>query len=224
VGATSVTVTLGSARADVDQYKEGYVFTNDAAGQGYVYDILSHPWAAAQATLGLRLKDQVVVALTTSSQATLVKNVYDGVSKPSGDPWDIIAGVSPIPVAASEYFWCQVRGPAAVLQDGALFAGRGVMVGQSGAVTVAKQVVPAVADARSQRVSGGTDSAPSQASATVQYTQKGLDRRNTQSASVDEEELLVNVGGKATIPDRILGYCINPRVSREFALIYLTIS
>lgn len=229
VGATSVTVTPLDTVLNGD-YAEGYVFINDAAGEGVVYDVLSHPDSIAESTLALRLKDQVAVALTTSSQATLVKNIYKGVNLPGGTPWDIIAGVSPVAVAADAFFWCQVSGPAAVLQEGSLFAGRGVMLSRSrpGAMETAKQVVPVVADARSQRVSGGTDSAPSVPAATVEYSQKGLERSYALSRGVanstNPEEFMVNVGGKATIPERVLGYCINPRVSREFALIYLTIS
>ncbi len=227
VKATSITVTLGTAPVSTDEYAEGYIFTNDAAGQGYVYDIVSHPWALAAGTLKLAIRDDVDVALTTSSQATLLKNVYSNVNKPGGDPWDIICGVAPVAVPANEYFWCQVRGPAAVLQEGALFAGRGVMVSQvkPGAVSVAKQVVPVVTGSRGvTRLSGGVDTGPSVPGDQPEYTQKALTRRQEGTGKYDDAELLENFSGRATIPERVLGYCINPRVSTEYALVYLTIN
>ncbi|KKK56718.1 hypothetical protein LCGC14_3061730, partial [marine sediment metagenome] len=146
VDATSVTVILAYGDPlDRDQFKEGYLYTNDQAGEGFLYEITGHPGGGGEdVTKKIDLKDHLVAALTTSSQATLIKNVYDGLNKPFGDPWDIIAGVAPVAVPANEYFWVQVRGPAAVLQEGGLFAGRGVMVSQSkpGAVEVLKQVIP----------------------------------------------------------------------------------
>lgn len=226
IGATSITVTLGSAPVLADDYAQGYIFTNDEAGEGYLYDVLSHPAAAASATLVIRLKDQVAVALTTSSQATLVRNIYDGVNKPFGDPWDIIAGVVPVNVAANNYFWCQVRGPAAVLQDGGLFAGRGVMLSQSkpGAVAVAKQVIPTPQGGGFQKHSAGVMIADTTPGEAAQFSQKAVERRISGTGRNEPDELLVEVSGKATIPERILGYCITPRVGTEYALVYLTIS
>jgi hypothetical protein len=219
--ATSITVTLGSAPVGTDEYAEGYVYTNDQAGEGYVYDIIDHPWALASGTLKLAIKDDVVVALTTSSQATLLKNVYDGVNRPFGDPWDIICGIAPMAVPANHYFWCQVRGPAVVLQAGGLFAGRGVMLSQwkPGAVEVLKQVVPIYKESAGRELR--SDNVSSEA---MQFQQKGIEQRIHVSGQQEDDEVLTSVAGKATIPERGIGYCINPRVSTEYALVYLTIS
>ena len=224
--ATSITVTLGTAPANTNEYAEGYLFINDAAGQGYVYDVISHPFAAAAGTLMLAIRDDVVAALTTSSQATLLQNVYDDVNKPYGGPWDIICGVVPVAVPANEYFWCQVRGPAVVLQEGAMFAGRGVMASQDkpGAVSVAKQVVPISTDVRIPEMMGGVGVGMDHPTAPVQYSQKAVERRPSGTGRYEDDEILVDVSGKATIPERVLGYCINPRVSTEYALVYLTIN
>ena len=213
--ATSITVTLGSAPVETNEYKGGYVFINDAAGQGYVYDIISHPWALAAATLKLDIRDDVIAALTTSSQATLVKNIYSGANKPGGDPWDIILGVTPVPVPANHYFWCQVCGPAAVLQSGGLFAGRGVMLSQQkpGAVEVLKQVIPVRRATQETYSSDG-----------MEFQQKGVKSLPSKAGRTGDDEVLRDVAGEATIPERVLGYCINPRVSTEYALVYLTIS
>ena len=216
VGKTDITVTLTrSGPMTKDQYKEGYAYTNDAAGQGYVYEIRDHEHGGDEDdTKKIYLKDRVVVALTTSSQATLIPNVYRGVNLPGGDPWDIIVGVAPVAVPSEYYFWCQVRGPAAVLQSGTLFQGRGVML--------------------SQRVSGAVDAhqqpdtprpPPQEPLPTDKhFAQKGIYTRIDRESATDDDEALIGVSGDATIPERCIGYCINPRVSTEHALIYLTLS
>ncbi len=231
-GATAVTVTLD--RGDpmtLDEYKEGYLYVNDQGvtltnegGQGFLYDVLSHPGgdAGENTTKKITLRDHIVVALTTSSQATLTPNPYSGVNKPGRDPWDIIVGVTPVAVPANEYFWCQVRGPAVVLQSGRLWAGLGVMLSQKhlGAVEVLKQVVPI-------RFGQGREFgvAPTNAPEGLQFQQHGIEQRlQGDTQRTEDEEILTEVSGKATIPVRVLGYCINPRVSTEHALVYLTLS
>ena len=223
VGKSDVTVTLDRAGIVlINEYKQGYIYTNDAAGAGYLYDVASHPGAEGEdSTLKVKIRDHTVVALTTSSQATLVHNPYSGVNKPFGDPWDIVLGVTPVAVPANEYFWCQVRGPAVVLQHGGLFAGRGVMASQTiaGAAEVLKQVIPIRREmaAELRGGQGATEGSP--------FNQKGVEPPYDYIRSGrGSEYVLTEVSGKATIPERVIGYCINPRVSTEHALIYLTLS
>lgn len=217
VGKTSITVTLDRAGIiTLDQYKQGYIYINDAAGEGYVYEVLTHEHGGGEdATKKITLKDHIVVALTTSSEATLVPSPYAGVNKPGGDPWDIIVGVSPVAVPSEHYFWCQVRGPAAVLQSGGLFTGRGVMLSQrkAGAVEALKQVIPVRRPTQ--------ETIPSDS---LEYQQKGIYNRRDRDSASDDDEVLRDVAGEATIPERCIGYCINPRVGTEHALIYLTLS
>ncbi|KKK74567.1 hypothetical protein LCGC14_2882490, partial [marine sediment metagenome] len=224
-GASSIIVTLD--RGDpmsLDEYKHGYIYVNDAAGEGYMYDVVGHPGGGGEdTTKKIDIKDPVVVALTTSSQATLTKNIYDGVNRPYGDPWDIIAGVAPVSIPAEHYFWCQVQGPAVVLQEGGLFAGRGVMLSQrkSGAVEVLKQVIPVLSGSAGRELRGGAS--PKEVPT---YTQKAVEIRHITDYPFDpvDPEVLTKFSGQATIPERVLGYCINPRVGTEHALIYLTLS
>ena len=224
-GAYALTVTLD--RGDptvVDEYKNGYIYVNDEAGEGFLYDVVGHPGGGGEdTTKKITIRDPLVVALTTSSQATLIKNIYDGVNRPYGDPWDIIAGITPVSVPADHYFWCQVRGPAVVLQEGGLFAGRGVMLSQrkSGAVEVLKQVIPVRPAGSGRELRGGTS--PQEAPT---FTQKAVKIRHLTDRLLDpvDPEVLTVFSGQATIPERVLGYCINPRVGSEHALIYLTLS
>jgi hypothetical protein len=229
VDATSVTVTLAYGDPlDLNQFAEGHLYINDGAGESFLYEVKSHPGGGGEdITKKIELKDHIVVALTTASQATLIPNSYSGVNKPGGDPFDLLVGVVSVSVPSNEFFWCQVRGPAVVLQDGALFAGRGVMASQDkpGAVSVLKQVVPTVTGSRGvTRLGGGVDKGPSVPGAQKEYSQKALALRTTGTGRFTDDALLEDFSGKATVPERVVGYCINPRVSTEHALIYLTLS
>ncbi len=231
VGTKTITVTMDQ-NVTANEYKDGYIYINDEAGGGFVYDVVSNLGAIVTeptdaVTAAVTLRDPLVVALTTSSQATLVQNLYGDVTPTWGEPPNIIAGVVPIAVAADEYFWCQVRGPAAVKQEGGLFAGQGVQSSQfkKGSVAVAKQVVP-IRQRTATAARAGALAPPQEAYTEAhQYQQGGIEQRfDYESQRTESDEVLTTVAGKATIPNRILGYCINPRVSEEFALIYLTIS
>ncbi len=232
VGTKTITVTMDQ-NVTADEYKDGYIYINDQAGEGFVYDVVSNLGANVTeptdaVTAAVTLRDPLVVALTTSSQATLVQNLYGDVTPTWGDPPSIISGVVPITVAASDYFWCQVRGPAAVKQEGGLFAGRGVISSQfkKGSVAVARQVIPIVRkNLGLGRLAGATTTLDHATGDARQYQQDGIEQRfDYETQRAEPDEVLTTVSGKATIPNRILGYCINPRVSEEFALVYLTIS
>jgi hypothetical protein len=115
-------------------YVDGYVFINDAAGEGQIFQIADHSSAAASATLTIDLynNDTVQTALTTSSQAGLHKPVghsvevwdYDDIDGPP-------LGVPTHDIASGEYFWNQSAGPAAVLTNGTVVLGKNVMTGSS---------------------------------------------------------------------------------------------
>jgi hypothetical protein len=218
VGKSTITVTLD--RGDIigrNEYKQGYIYINDQAGEGHLYDVDSHEHGGGEdTTKKINIRNHTVVALTTSSQATLIPNPYSGLNKPLGKPWELVMGVAPVAVPANEYFWCQVSGPCAVLQAGNLWAGRGVMPSswKPGAVETLKQVVPI------RRESSGVElRADRLATEAFQFQQEGVEM-----GKVLGEDYLTEVAGKASIPIRPIGYCINPRVSTEHALVYLTLS
>jgi len=125
-GASTVTVTLGSTAATLNQYAEGYLHVNDVAGQGQLLRIKSHPAADSSATCVITLYDYVVVALTTSSKIDLIQSSYiDVVTAPTAETGGII-GATPIAVADDRYFWAQTTGPASVLTVGTIVLGHKV--------------------------------------------------------------------------------------------------
>jgi hypothetical protein len=222
VGKTDITVTLayGDPIAK-DEYKQGYLYVNDqgtsGTGAGHIYEVKDHEHGGGEdSTKKITIYDNVVVALTTASQATLVRNPYWGVFAPLGSPFGMVMGATPVAVPANHYFWLQVRGPCPVLQYGNLWEGRGVMVsqGRQGGVEVLKQVIPI------KRESAGREwRADMVSTEALQFQQEGVEMGKTYG-----EDYLTKIAGKATIPERCVGYCINPSVSTEHALIYLTLS
>ena len=134
IGDTSLTITNASTAITENQYAEGYVFFNTAAGQGQICTIRSHP--AETTTSGscvLRLEDEdaLTVALTTSSKVGLRKNVYKDVIVSPTTITGIPIGVTPIAVTLNYYFWIQTWGPAAVLTNGVLVLGQKVAPGET---------------------------------------------------------------------------------------------
>jgi hypothetical protein len=122
VGATSITVDLEATAATKDQYADGYIYINDANGEGHIYRIKSNPAADASATLEVTLADNdtVVEALVVdTSLAGLVANPYGAVDL--FDASDVDG--PPLGVAAAEfsgstiYGWFQTWGLAAVLAE-----------------------------------------------------------------------------------------------------------
>ena len=134
IGATSLT-TSTTVTVTENQYAGGWVIVTVTPGQGYQYKIKSHP-AATAAALTLQLEDPILVALTTNSRIDLVANPYSAVII---NPTTLSAapiGAAVYPVAANEYGWVQVRGPAALLADGANAVGADLVAsnGVAGAV------------------------------------------------------------------------------------------
>lgn len=129
VGATTITVTLGATAVVANQYAGGYVYVNDAGAdvttEGYMYRVQSHPAAdlSTAVVLTLAADTPIKIALTANSQLTLLANPYSGVLVHASPPTANLVGVAPVAVAANAFFYVQVAGPCAVLQQGTLIIG-----------------------------------------------------------------------------------------------------
>lgn len=126
IGATSVTVTLGSTAATANKFAGGWLLVTVTPGEGYRYRIASNPAASGAATCVIQLDDPIQVALTTSSRVDLIVNPYNGVvvnpTTATGTP----VGVAVDVVANGTYGWLLCEGVANVLADGALAVGTNV--------------------------------------------------------------------------------------------------
>jgi len=164
IGATTITVTLGATAAFVNQYRGGYAMISTSPGNGYAYEIKSHPLAASSGTLVLTLVDSVKVALTASSRVDLQRNPYSSVIQaPVTTATGAALGVAlhPIPAATSggatgqTYGWIQTYGPAAVLIDGTPAVG--AMVVSTGAAAGAATIFSSTLQVIGKMMTTGVD-------------------------------------------------------------------
>ncbi|KKN17217.1 hypothetical protein LCGC14_0968040 [marine sediment metagenome] len=116
--ATSFTVTLTFASTTFDEYEGGLVYVNDVTGQGYLYGITGNSLTNQEGTLTVTINVPLKIALTTSSQISLIKNRYNGARVTETTPNERTLGSCVVAVPANNYFWAQVAGPAVILQDG----------------------------------------------------------------------------------------------------------
>ena len=128
IGATSisVTVTSGGTAVTKDQFKDGFLFVNDATGEGQCRRIKSNTAAAAAAatTITLYNDEPLTVALVAStSEVGLVVNPYNGVLVSPTTLTGLPIGVTPIAVTANYYFWLQISGICACLTSGTVVVG-----------------------------------------------------------------------------------------------------
>jgi hypothetical protein len=97
-----------------DYFAEGSLMINDAAGEGYAYQLIGSSAVAAGTAITLQLDEGIRVALTTSSEGTLCHNPWMAVITQATEE-SFPAGVSMGVVAISAYCWVQTGGLAIVL-------------------------------------------------------------------------------------------------------------
>lgn len=137
VGDNHIHITAGSANLTANQYKDGYINTND----GNIYKINNHAAITLSTAGTINLIDTIRTALTTSSKYSLSYHPCDAtIIKPTTVTSKII-GVANITPTAGYYFWAQYKGIASVLVDtgDTLIIGTGVSAGSTtvaGACTV----------------------------------------------------------------------------------------
>ena len=130
VGDVTVSITSAATIA-ADLYKDGYLFTNDGAGEGHVYAIKSMPLVTGSATVVVTLREKLREAITTSTLVGFVKNPYkDVIIGTAASNAGATVGVAPTEVTDNDYFWCQESGVCAVLAgDAAMVIGDGIECG-----------------------------------------------------------------------------------------------
>lgn len=121
IGATSVAVTV-TVTLVANELAGGYLSIDSTPGEGELYRIIGHA-VHASGTLTLQLGRGLVVALTTSTRATIIFSacsvkISAGVTV-STDPVEVAAGVTLVDVGVGsttpQYFWVQKTGLANVL-------------------------------------------------------------------------------------------------------------
>jgi hypothetical protein len=157
IGATTVAVETAGTNIVANEYAGGYLYVNDGTGEGLAYKVKSHPAHvhATDATCVITLYDPIKVALVASgtSKVSLAHNKYEKIIKAPGTSplTGEVVGVASSVLASGNYFWLQVKGPAAVLVSGTVVIGDSVCVTISGGTAGA--VIARAADGAAQRVS-----------------------------------------------------------------------
>jgi len=121
VGNNNVVVRTGAA---CTTGAEGYLQTNDAAGEGHLYKIKTT--AANSTTVAytdVTLYDPIATALVAAtSEVSILSNPYEQCEIVSA-AGELVVGVPPITVTAEYYFWLQTWGLASVLSNNTPTAG-----------------------------------------------------------------------------------------------------
>jgi len=138
IGDTTVTITAPTGDLTLNQYKDGFLYVNDATGNGASYKIKSHPAATATASCVITLVDAIEVALVAgTSEVGLVKNPYHGVvvnpTTASGIPVGVVNHSS---FTATYYAWIKTKGVVPVLTNGTVVLGEPVVAGNTTAGSV----------------------------------------------------------------------------------------
>ena len=134
IGAVTVTTT-STVTVTANQYAGGWLIVTITPGQGYKYLISSHP-AATGAAVTLTLSDPLVVALTTDSRLDLVANPYSGVIVNPASASSAPIGAAITAVTNAQFGWIQDAGVAALLADGTVTVGTGVVASNATAGAV----------------------------------------------------------------------------------------
>ncbi len=135
VGDRTVSATLGATAATKDQYADGYLLVQSAAGG--MIPIAGHDAVASAGVITVKLKTGLRIAVaTTANNIDLVTNPFSGVIQNPTTQTGAPVGVAVSAIAAAGFGWVQTAGPAAVLTDGTVVLGDSVMPsnGTAGAV------------------------------------------------------------------------------------------
>lgn len=129
IDAQTVSVTLGATAAAKDLYAEGEMCVNDVTGEGISYRIVGNDVFASSGTANVYLAEPIQVALTTSSEVSLVQNPWDRIVISVTDQADQPVGVAIKATAVDLYSWIQTRGLCSVLADETLTVGAALTTG-----------------------------------------------------------------------------------------------
>jgi len=139
IGALQVKLTLGATTATTkDSFADGFLYVNDATGEGHNYKIKGNNAAAVSttATFDLYENDGILVALEAgTSEVGIRKSPFDKVLLKTADTVHVhsYAGVATRAVLANYYCWLQRKGECAVFVDGTWLLGAGLVASTTSA-------------------------------------------------------------------------------------------
>jgi len=143
-GEYEISVETAGTDLTLNQYAGGYLYVNDAAGEGQCLKIKSNPVHdhSDDPSVVITCHDALATALTTSSKVSLIQDPWSAVLVAPAAETGAVMGCPIVDMAASAYGWFQTYGPAAVLTVGTVVLGHNVVR----SATVAGGVAPATSD------------------------------------------------------------------------------
>ena len=122
--------TAGDTDITLNQYQDGYMFVNDAEGEGQAWKVKSHPAHnhGDDPSIVITVYGRLTTQLETTSQLTLVANPYKDVIVAPATETGAVIGATVIDMADDYYGWVQFRGPKSMLiSNAALVQGQNVV-------------------------------------------------------------------------------------------------
>ncbi|MCW4049319.1 MAG: hypothetical protein NWE89_06225 [Candidatus Bathyarchaeota archaeon] len=140
--STSITLAItGGSITTANCFADGHIMTKDAAGQGQMMQIKSHPVTGTASTtckFNLYEDDYLTASVTTGTTVWGVwfNPYYDVVVCPGSAPTGMAVGVNTMAITALYYFWIQTWGACMVECDAAVVVGSGVAIDSGSAGSV----------------------------------------------------------------------------------------
>jgi len=143
-GEYEISVETAGTDLTLNQYAGGYLYVNDAAGEGQCLKIKSNPVHdhSEDPSVVITCHDALATAITTSSRVSLMSDPWSGLVVAPAAETGAVMGCPIIDMALSDYGWFQTYGPAAVLTVGTVVLGHNVVR----SATVDGGVAPATSD------------------------------------------------------------------------------
>lgn len=137
-GETAISVETGGTDITLNQYAGGYLYVNDATGEGQMLRIKSNPAHdhSADPSIIITCYDDLATALESDdTKVTLIPDPNSALIGQAATTTGATMGVTIIDMTAAYYGWFAVSGPATVLTSGTLVVGNhAVPLGATGAV------------------------------------------------------------------------------------------
>ncbi len=124
-GETAISVETAGTDVTLNQYKDGYLWVNDAAGEGQTMRVASNPAHdhSSDPSIVITTYDPLATAITTSSELSLIADPYTGLIVAPATETGCIMGATVIDMTADYYGWFTVSGPQALLTVGTVVVG-----------------------------------------------------------------------------------------------------
>lgn len=128
-GDMTATVTLGATNnATADQYKDGYLSGLSGTGAGQNVRIRTHGAIALSTAGTMYLAEPLTTTFASTPKASLTKNPFSNmIISSTADTTEQVVGVPIITITAAYYGWVQTKGLAAVLVNGTITKGAGII-------------------------------------------------------------------------------------------------